>query len=73
MTTENKDNEEDLVSLTQMTSYRISIPAMSILKEIKKRFSTEAKIRVSEAKIIELMIFYFENRSFKELLQMDKK
>lgn len=70
-----KENELGLIekiAKSEMKTFRLSRHAIIAIEELAKRFSQEAKIKISMAKIIELAIFSAENKSLDELLQVDK-
>jgi len=60
------------VPKSEMKTFRLSRHAIVAIEDLAKRFSGEAKIKISMAKIIELAIFNAENKTLDELLQVDK-
>lgn len=55
-----------------MRSFRLSQEAIDALENLAKRFSYEAKIKISMTKIIEIAVFNAEYKTLDELLQFEK-
>lgn len=70
-------NKEEKIGLIEsqefeVKTYRLSREAISSLEELTLRLSAESRIKISMGKVLELCIFNAEDKSFEELLTIQK-
>lgn len=57
---------------SKMISFRLSNEAIASIRFLSQRFSNDARVQISMAKIVEIAVFNAENKTLAELLEFDR-